>query len=78
MIEFCAKLPAIPTAIVALSSYATLPAVFVHQLRSSSFPRPAKLFTADKSLFVAEVGQLNDQTVKRLLAAVTQVFSRAT
>jgi PemK-like, MazF-like toxin of type II toxin-antitoxin system len=47
-------------------------------LRVASFARPAKLFTAHKSLFVAEVGKLNDQTVKRLLAAVTQVFSRAT
>ncbi|MBV8485829.1 MAG: type II toxin-antitoxin system PemK/MazF family toxin [Verrucomicrobia bacterium] len=47
-------------------------------LRVVSFARPAKLFTAHKSLFVAEVGKLNDQTVMRLLAAVKQLFGKVT
>ena len=46
-------------------------------LRVSSFARPAKLFTAHQSLFVAEVGKLNQQAIDRIVSPqLRELFSR--
>lgn len=45
-------------------------------LRITSFARPAKLFTAHQSLFVAEVGKLNQQAIDRITAAVIRVIQQ--
>ena len=39
-------------------------------LRVVSYARPAKLFTANRSLLVAQVGELTDDTLKRVVEAV--------
>jgi mRNA interferase MazF len=44
-------------------------------LRVSSFARPAKLFTAHQSLFVAEVGKLNQRSIE-LSPQLRELFSR--
>jgi mRNA interferase MazF len=39
-------------------------------LHLTSYARPGKIFTANESLLVAEVGKLNDETFKRVIDAV--------
>ena len=43
-------------------------------LRLVSYARPAKLFTAHESLFVAEVGKLHPASLRKIISAVVAVF----
>ncbi len=43
-------------------------------LHSKSYARPGKLFTANRSLFVAEIGLLQPQASRDILAAVISIF----
>jgi mRNA interferase MazF len=43
-------------------------------LRITSYARPAKLFTANQNLMVAEVGKLNDAAFKQIIEAVVELF----
>jgi len=45
-------------------------------LRVASFARPTKLFTAHESLFVAEVGQLRDESLNRIIDRIIAAFGR--
>ncbi len=46
-------------------------------LRLVSYARPAKLFTAHESLFVAEVGLLSAASLKRIADEVVSVIQRS-
>ena len=41
-----------------------------------SYARPAKLFTANRSLIVREVGMLKDDALKRVIDAVVELLRR--
>jgi len=43
-------------------------------LHSRSFVRPGKLFTANRSLLVAEIGLLRPQASREVLAAIISIF----
>lgn len=43
-------------------------------LRVTSFARPGKLFTANSSLMVAQVGSLKDEAVKSVVEAVINIL----
>jgi mRNA interferase MazF len=43
-------------------------------LHSRSYARPGKLFTATRSLFVAEIGLLNPQASRDVIAAVISIL----
>lgn len=43
-------------------------------LRVVSYARPAKLFTANRSLLVAQVGELNEDTLKRIIDSVIELL----
>ena len=43
-------------------------------LRLDSWVRPAKLFTAHESLFVIEIGQMKDGTLRRIVDQVISVI----
>ena len=43
-------------------------------LRLVSYARPAKLFTAHESLFVAEAGKLHPASLRKIIGAVIAVF----
>jgi PemK-like, MazF-like toxin of type II toxin-antitoxin system len=43
-------------------------------LRSDSYARPGKLFTASRDLMVAEVGTLNSETQSHLLESVVAIL----
>jgi mRNA interferase MazF len=43
-------------------------------LRIASFARPARLFTANASLLIAEVGRLHDQSLESIIAAVVELL----
>ena len=45
-------------------------------LRVVSYARPAKLFTAHESLFVAEAGMLSAKSLKRITDEVVSVIQR--
>jgi len=47
-------------------------------LRLVSYARPGKLFTAHESLFVAEAGVLNAESLKRITDEVVSVIQRST
>lgn len=44
-------------------------------LRVVSYARPGKLFTANRSLLVAQVGILKDEVLKQIIAAVVQLLN---
>ncbi|MFN2453632.1 MAG: type II toxin-antitoxin system PemK/MazF family toxin [Pyrinomonadaceae bacterium] len=44
-------------------------------LRVVSYARPSKLFTANRSLLVAQVGILKDEVLKQIIAAVVQLLN---
>lgn len=43
-------------------------------LRTISYARPGKLFTANRDLFVAQVGTLKDEAFRRILDAIVDLF----
>ncbi|MDT4898263.1 MAG: mRNA interferase MazF [Acidobacteriota bacterium] len=43
-------------------------------LRVTSYARPSKLFTANRSLLVAQVGILNDKIFKQIIEAVVELL----
>lgn len=43
-------------------------------LRAVSYARPAKLFTANRSLLVAQVGILTEDTLKQIIEAVIKLL----
>ena len=43
-------------------------------LRMVSYARPAKLFTANAKLIVAEVGRLKSETLKQIIEAVSELL----
>ena len=43
-------------------------------LRVTSYARPAKLFTANRSLMVAEVGSLKPASLKQIIEAVVEIL----
>lgn len=45
-------------------------------LRVVSYTRPGKLFTANRSLLVAQVGILKDEVLKQIIAAVVQLLNK--
>jgi len=46
-------------------------------LRVVSYARPSKLFTANHSLLVAQVGTLNDDALKKVVEAVIELLREA-
>jgi mRNA interferase MazF len=46
-------------------------------LRSDSYARPGKLFTASRELMVSEVAVLNAEARQRLIAAVIRILQGA-
>lgn len=46
-------------------------------LRMLSYARPAKLFTANRSLFVAHVGVLTEDSLKQIVDAVVELLRQA-
>ena len=46
-------------------------------LRVVSYARPSKLFTANHSLLVAQVGMLNDDALKKVVEAVIELLREA-
>lgn len=47
----------------------------VGSLRTASYARPGKLFTANRELMVAEVGTLTEDASRRVIDAVLDLFS---
>jgi mRNA interferase MazF len=47
-------------------------------LRVVSYARPAKLFTANRSLLVARVGALKADTLKQIIDAIVELLREAT
>jgi len=46
-------------------------------LQRVSYVRPGKLFTANRSLMQAEVGRLSAPTFRNIIAAIIDIFRRA-
>ena len=46
----------------------------VGSLRRDSYARPGKLFTANRSLLVAQVGVLKEETFRRIITAVVSLL----
>ncbi len=46
-------------------------------LRVKSYARPGKLFTANRSLMVAEVGRLRAESFRQVVEAVIAIFQRS-
>lgn len=45
-------------------------------LRTVSYARPAKLFTAHQSLIAAQVGVLRDEPLQQVIEAIVRLVSR--
>jgi len=43
-------------------------------LRATSFARPGKLFTANNSLMISEVGKLKDNTLNSIVTSVIEIL----
>jgi mRNA interferase MazF len=44
------------------------------QLRATSYARPGKLFTANRSLLVADIGQLQPTAIRQIVGAVVAIL----
>jgi mRNA interferase MazF len=46
-------------------------------LKVTSYARPAKLFTANKSLFATQVGETNKESLKKIVDGITDLLNES-
>ncbi len=49
----------------------------VGSLKVTSYARPAKLFTANESLFATQVGELDKSTLKRIVVGISDLLNES-